>query len=580
MESGHCPGSTNDGGDIDMEAKLLKIAKALLAMFVIIGSFPGFATAASFYVSTGGSDTAVGTSSQPWATFQKAWSVLQPGDTLIVMNGTYHEAIAPTVSGTSANPITISAAYDGGAIIDMQGTGTGILIDSRKFLTIEGFLSINPGEASAVGISGPDGTTDATSNIILRKVGARGGSDCDNSNAFGIARAKDSLFEDVYSYGYGRYSLTIYGCSNITMRRAVIRWDHWDGTCYKPCDPRFSFGVYNTHSSVFENILLIDGNANGCGDNGAMLIAGNDNGNTAPYSDSDGNRFYNVISLNNLGISFSNWGGSGNGNNDNVFTDSVSWDSGYGVSADNAPGYRFSHTLIGHNGAAAWTDTPTTITNSLILDNDQGYSGSITVSYSNVYGNGGGDSAGSNGISQDPHLKYLTRLELGSAGKGTASDGGDRGADVVHQYIDGVKTQQPLWPWPHEKRIKQDLCDQAFLTEMGRTGAGAPKLCTTDKSITQYVWEYLGNPCPDEVCDITGASPICGDNICSSTENCSSCPSDCGACNAICTHAADINPCDGCISISEIQAYISQWRAGSIQLNTMMEAIRIWKEDC
>jgi hypothetical protein len=52
--------------------------------------------------------------------------------------------------------------------------------------------------------------------------------------------------------------------------------------------------------------------------------------------------------------------------------------------------------------------------------------------------------------------------------------------------------------------------------------------------------------------------------------------------SSMCTpaHEADNNPCDSCLSISELQVYIAKWRAGTVQLNSMMEAIRMWKSGC
>jgi hypothetical protein len=68
------------------------------------------------------------------------------------------------------------------------------------------------------------------------------------------------------------------------------------------------------------------------------------------------------------------------------------------------------------------------------------------------------------------------------------------------------------------------------------------------------------------------AQEICGNGI---DEDCDGSDLSC-----ICVHAADDDPCNGCISISELQDYVGQWRAGSVQLNSMMETIRIWKEGC
>jgi hypothetical protein len=71
------------------------------------------------------------------------------------------------------------------------------------------------------------------------------------------------------------------------------------------------------------------------------------------------------------------------------------------------------------------------------------------------------------------------------------------------------------------------------------------------------------------------ATQSCGNSACSGSETCTSCPADCYQ-----TNPSDVSPCDGCIEIGELQAYIGRWRTGSVQLSLMMEAIRIWKQGC
>jgi len=76
--------------------------------------------AATYYVATNGSDINPGTNAQPWATFSKAMTILQPGDTLLIKDGTYYQSLDVTISGTAGNPITIKAENDGQAIVDGQ----------------------------------------------------------------------------------------------------------------------------------------------------------------------------------------------------------------------------------------------------------------------------------------------------------------------------------------------------------------------------------------------------------------------------------------------------------------------------
>jgi len=46
-----------------------------------------------------------------------------------------------------------------------------------------------------------------------------------------------------------------------------------------------------------------------------------------------------------------------------------------------------------------------------------------------------------------------------------------------------------------------------------------------------------------------------------------------------CIHEADNNPCNGKISNMELFAYIELWKQGQVDIESMIEAIRIWKDD-
>lgn len=95
----------------------------------------------------------------------------------------------------------------------------------------------------------------------------------------------------------------------------------------------------------------------------------------------------------------------------------------------------------------------------------------------------------------NPSLQYLVLPE------------GENGATITHRYHDGVVTDEVLWPWPNEARIKADFAesfenmpleyqnaDRGFVVE-GTGLYGGPI------TLTSYIWEYLGHPCPSEVCE-------------------------------------------------------------------------------
>ena len=87
-----------------------------------------------YYVSPTGNDSAAGTSSaDPWQTFSHAFTVMAPGDALVLEDGIYEESLAPppSLSGTATSHIAIGAQHDGQAWID--GAGTRIPIDPVSY---------------------------------------------------------------------------------------------------------------------------------------------------------------------------------------------------------------------------------------------------------------------------------------------------------------------------------------------------------------------------------------------------------------------------------------------------------------
>ena len=116
------------------------------------------ASAATYYVATTGNDSNPGTSSAPFRHLSKAaLTATQPGDTVIVADGTYDNegVVSPGYvvtlyySGTSGNPITFKAQNRGKAILDSMNTSTTttcngaysyINLYNASFIVIQGFI--------------------------------------------------------------------------------------------------------------------------------------------------------------------------------------------------------------------------------------------------------------------------------------------------------------------------------------------------------------------------------------------------------------------------------------------------------
>ncbi|GIE98595.1 silent information regulator protein Sir2 [Paractinoplanes rishiriensis] len=81
--------------------------------------------AAGYYVAPNGNDSNAGSQAAPFATIQKAISVVAAGDSITVRGGTYAltSNIQITKSGTSSAPITLAAAAGERVVIDGEALG-------------------------------------------------------------------------------------------------------------------------------------------------------------------------------------------------------------------------------------------------------------------------------------------------------------------------------------------------------------------------------------------------------------------------------------------------------------------------
>ncbi|MBL8768497.1 MAG: right-handed parallel beta-helix repeat-containing protein [Planctomycetes bacterium] len=112
------------------------------------------ARASTYYVSPSGSDAAAGTSAAvAWKTLQKAANVVQAGDTVIVLPGTY-AGFNLFTSGAPGAPITFTANSGGSTpnpnvIVNTNNTFTGkdrINLEGASHVVIEGFTVLGTGD--------------------------------------------------------------------------------------------------------------------------------------------------------------------------------------------------------------------------------------------------------------------------------------------------------------------------------------------------------------------------------------------------------------------------------------------------
>jgi len=74
------------------------------------------------------------------------------------------------------------------------------------------------------------------------------------------------------------------------------------------------------------------------------------------------------------------------------------------------------------------------------------------------------------------------------------------GVDGTHYGDSGYNTltNKPLWPWPNEDRIKQEMCVRSGVTR-GFCNPGTRLDGVHPVTLTSYIWEFLGRPIPTEI---------------------------------------------------------------------------------
>ena len=99
--------------------------------------------AVEFYVSPSGNNGNSGSSAQPFRTINKACSVVNPGDTIWIRDGTYNENVSIHRSGNSANYIYIKSVNKWGAKVIGSGAYNGFDINGN-YIEIDGIELTNP----------------------------------------------------------------------------------------------------------------------------------------------------------------------------------------------------------------------------------------------------------------------------------------------------------------------------------------------------------------------------------------------------------------------------------------------------
>lgn len=363
---------------------------------------------------------------------------MRAGDTLRIQDGVYTEPIQPLVAGLAGAPITIKAVNDGKVIIDGQGQTIPLKLgdnwpgDNRSYITVEGIVAKNGTEAT-VRIRGD--------HMILRRVSAYDAALRMNSSVIAVVWANDILLEDVIASGTGRKSILIFTSERVTVRRAFTQWQAWDGMTADTCAMGWPAGnginPYNSKYVTVENAIV-----------------------TGPLADAGLRVTINHESVYSPGMKvLGSIAYQAGVNPDGTRHEYVlPADPGCTIPSDGPPYYASAWGM----GVYGQGDAPGVVFRDVLSLGNAGW-GFASLRPSGV---GAHDSVldhativGNNAYPGQPSERDVQGVYLGFTITNSKIPGFQEGegARFVYRYVDGVLTNQPLWPWPMEGRGQAEM---------------------------------------------------------------------------------------------------------------------------
>lgn len=439
----------------------------LVVGIILLAAFPSIAWSANYFISPDGSDTNSGaTPVTPWKTFNFAIPKLQPGDSLILINGIY-EALntgLPDIdcsreghnNGTSSNPIKIKAENERQAFLKVDGSSPAFRVMNCSHWIIEGLRAKSEDRADS------PNSVDVffvrySNNLTFRRLLVSHNNRYKNSQLLLIWNSNNILVEESEFYWFHRHSvLFAYTNNSIARRNYSNSRAHGD----------LPGGWGSTGETRGQSGLAIYPGSNNIGENN--ISEGQRSGISISAShETVGNKFYGNISLKDtygyLPVA------RGTGINamprDTVIENSVVIKPEFaGVLGRGNKNTRIRNMSVfgGPNGLVADFVSATPgdgiysffSENVLVMDNSN--TGIITQgqtmwshNYSNGYNNGTNFYPSTNvmhATTIDPGFgNCLMFVPMNSPLKGKGAGGEDIGANILYRYQNGKLTNQPLW---------------------------------------------------------------------------------------------------------------------------------------
>jgi hypothetical protein len=418
----------------------------------------------TFYISPTGSNANDGSSGSPWLTFAFAISQLDPGETLILKNGTYTRPVTGTPvftnkNGTAGSLITIKAENERQAWIQDDGSNAALNISSSSYLVFEG-LRLSSVDASATPSWGEPLYVHGSHHITFRRLLLHNNNRYCNCQLFDGQLSNNFLLEENEFYYFHRHAI---GFSSIDD--SIIRRNYCHSRAHADIGGGYGSGipgrgdacitVYPGSRNIIENTIseanlyLSEINASAINENNTFLgsisldetygAQPNSRGATASQMPLN-THFTNFIAINPFYVGFLARGAR-NARCDNCTilnpgSSGITTDSNGGVS-DGSQTFFSNNTLVANSAGTGF---------------DIQQQASFALDYPNAYNNvtnfnpAATHASITNERTLDPQLGTCrVFIPASSPMKGAGLGGADIGANVLYRYESGVLTAMPLW---------------------------------------------------------------------------------------------------------------------------------------
>ena len=465
-------------------------------------------------------------------------------------------------SGSASGFTTVIAEDPGQVTIDVLGVDTdGYEITNTDYFALKGFVLKNAGRH---GIKLVNTNFAKIIDVGVVDSGLVGGTNTHQVANIYIVASFDTLIEGFYSWGHSRYKIQFQRSERGVVRRSVgrpdvYRGDNPTGGFVAYCSKEMVFenniivdGDQNQFWTWYKNLAAAFGNpATGCSnlpENIQVYRSISLNTNlglidTDASDNPDPNIWEDLIGWD---IELPLYYGKSAGGRFEKFPTSIH--RAVGATQSNRLTIGDVDTYGGKPGRFLYSRSePSTVDNSIIyrlgwdgtqLHDRGGFlastgSSTFDLDSNNIFGYLGFETNGNAQITRtittDPRangLNYLPRLDADSPLRHQAFDNGRVGAEVMtfmgssgtfYNDADAKKeTGIQMWPFPHEDLIKEKFAEYSYTGgtagptfesgpvetlhgDRGFAGAGTG-LYGGAITLTSYIWEYLGNICPEDIC--------------------------------------------------------------------------------